>query len=310
MASHTREDLLQMQSLPLDAKVRMTQTRIRQWYDYWDGDVYLAFSGGKDSTVLRRIIGGMGLDVPSVYCLTGQDYPEVRRFALEQKDVEVIRPAMGMAEIIEHYGYPLVSKEQAQYIAEAKTTKSDKLRAIRMGECPDRKLRGSIAKRWRYLVNAPFKISHKCCDVLKKAPFKKYEEATGFKRITGVMAYESNLRYSNWIKFGCNAFGLMRPMSTPMAFWTEQDVLKYVYENAVPIAPVYGEVVKTEHGFDTTGLKRTGCIMCGFGVQLEDRPNRFERMAKEHPKQWKYAIHKLHFDEPLKYMGIPYGEEE
>lgn len=49
---HTTYDLKQMQSLPLDIKIRMTKKRIEQWYEYWNGMVYVSFSGGKDSTVL------------------------------------------------------------------------------------------------------------------------------------------------------------------------------------------------------------------------------------------------------------------
>ena len=43
---HNRGDLQQMQSLPLRIKINMTERRIMDWYDYWQGNVYLAFSGG------------------------------------------------------------------------------------------------------------------------------------------------------------------------------------------------------------------------------------------------------------------------
>ena len=56
MAVHSSYDLKQMQSLPLSAKIRMSQTRIRGWYDYFCGNVYVSFSGGKDSTVLLHLV--------------------------------------------------------------------------------------------------------------------------------------------------------------------------------------------------------------------------------------------------------------
>lgn len=57
MSKHTIGDLYQMQSLPLSAKIRMTEYRIRQWIDYYGEDgVYTGFSGGKDSTVLLHMI--------------------------------------------------------------------------------------------------------------------------------------------------------------------------------------------------------------------------------------------------------------
>lgn len=52
---HSLGDLRQMQSLPLAAKISMTKRRIAQWCDYWDGQVYVSFSGGKDSTVLLHL---------------------------------------------------------------------------------------------------------------------------------------------------------------------------------------------------------------------------------------------------------------
>ena len=117
---HSKSDLKQMQSIPLEAKIEMTKRRIREWYDNWEGMVYVSFSGGKDSTVLKHIVDGMYDDIPSVFVNTGLEYPEIQRFVREIKagkydcfnpDVEIIRPAMGFDEVIQKYGYPVVSKE-------------------------------------------------------------------------------------------------------------------------------------------------------------------------------------------------------
>ena len=64
---HTSYDLKQMQSVSLEGKIIMTQLRIRQWYDHFDGNVYVSFSGGKDSTVLKHIVDGIYNDVPVVF---------------------------------------------------------------------------------------------------------------------------------------------------------------------------------------------------------------------------------------------------
>jgi len=42
---HQDWELRQMQSLPLEAKIVKSQLRIREWYDYWNGQVYVSFSG-------------------------------------------------------------------------------------------------------------------------------------------------------------------------------------------------------------------------------------------------------------------------
>lgn len=166
-AKYTQASLAQFQALSLDAKLNFTKRRINQWFNHFNGDVYLAFSGGKDSTVLKHIIDGMGLGIPAVFVNTGVEYPEIVKFVREQDGVTIIRPKMSFKQIIEKYGYPIISKEQSSYIYEYRTTKSDKVRALRLHG----NAKGSfkISQKWQFLIEAPFKISSKCCNVLKKS---------------------------------------------------------------------------------------------------------------------------------------------
>ena len=107
--------LRQMQCLPLIAKVRMSQQRIREWYDYWQGDVCISFSGGKDSTVLVALVHEYYPNVPLVFCNTGLEYPEIQAFA-RKMGAEFVRPRMRFDEVISKYGYPIISKENAEAI--------------------------------------------------------------------------------------------------------------------------------------------------------------------------------------------------
>jgi 3'-phosphoadenosine 5'-phosphosulfate sulfotransferase (PAPS reductase)/FAD synthetase len=102
---------------------------------------------------------------------------------------------------------------------------------------------------------------------------------------------------------------MKRPKSTPIAFWTEQDVLEYLYKYKVPYSPVYGDIIKDNRDTLTlTGCKRTGCMFCMFGVHLEKEPNRFIRMQQTHPQLWNYCINTLGIGNVMDYMGIPYGD--
>lgn len=190
-------------SLPLDAKILMTKRRLKQWHIKYNGNVYLAFSGGKDSTVLKDILQDIFPDVPAVFCNTGLEYPEVKKFAMSQNNVKVITPKMMFKDVINTYGYPVISKEQSSYIYEIRNTKSDKLRDLRLN---GRNGGYKLSDKWKFMLNAPFKISDHCCDVMKKAPFNLYEKETGSKGIIATMTDESILRLRTWLRFGCNAF--------------------------------------------------------------------------------------------------------
>ena len=290
MNKHMPYDLKQMQSLPLEAKIIMTQQRIKQWYEYWDGMVYVSVAG-KDSNVLKHLVKTtVGVyDVPNVFVNTGLEYPEVRMFNTQQQDVITLYPEMRFNEVIKKYGYPVATKEQSAFIQEYCTTNSEKLKDIRLNG--NKYGRGKISKRWLPLIDAPFKVSDKCCDIMKKNPMKQYEKETGRKAIIGTMAYESARRTSNWIMYGCNAFEKKHPTSQPMSFWTEQDVLEYIAKFNVPIPSVYGEIKQDDNGkYYTTGCDRTGCIFCMFGCHLEKAPNRFQRLKQTHPRQYEYCI--------------------
>lgn len=250
---HTAYDLRQMQSMPLDAKIVMTQERIRQWYDHWDGQVYVSFSGGKDSTVLKHIVDGMYDDVPAVFVNTGLEYPEIQQFVREVKDgkygcfntdVEIIRPAVRFDEVIRKYGYPVVSKEVSNRInarrsqiinGKENTVAQKQLEGTHM--TPDGRKSQYNIEKWRYLLEAPFKISDRCCYVMKKSPFRKYERENSRKPFVATMADESLQRQSVWIKYGCNAFDGKYPQSRPLSFWTEQDILHYIRLYRVPYCP-------------------------------------------------------------------------
>lgn len=356
--AHTMTDLYQMQSLPLRSKIIMTKQRIQAWYDYFDGDVYVSFSGGKDSTVLVDLVHNVcGLtDVPLVYIDTGLEYPELRNFVKSYGDkVTWIKPKKNFKEVITEYGYPFISKEVSESVGDARNTVKKQLanklenetpkqaytRMVKSGDIDinsipyrTRNLLGwnesngkaSIepvkksfycCEKYEFLLGSEIKFHSKCCDVMKKGPAKTYGKETGRKPMTATMASESRLRTLKWLKNGCNGFNMKSPISNPMSFWTEQDVLLYIKENNLPIASVYGDIVEDVSGteevqgqltmsdvwegaelFDakrpllkTTGAKRTGCIFCGYGCHLE-KPGegRFEMLKVTHPKIYEYIF--------------------
>lgn len=287
-----------MQSLPLSAKIRMTEYRIRQWYEEFNGQVYVSFSGGKDSTVLLDISRKLYPDITAIWINTGLEYPSVRQFALSNENVTELRPTMNFRDVIIKYGYPIIGKQFCKKLSEVRHGSKIALKNF-TGE-----MKGSLYdySRYSWVLNAPFYVSEKCCDVIKKKPFKAVK---GFP-ITGSMAEESTNRLKSWMQNGCNAFNAKNPQSNPMSFWTEQDVLQYIHENKLAIADAYGEVVVKNNGvegqinihdyigdyrdcqYETTGCKRTGCIFCGFGITQDKQ--RFVRLSEQEPKLCDYVM--------------------
>ena len=278
-------------TMPLEEKVKRTKMLIMDWYAQFGGKVYVSFSGGKDSTVLLHIARSVHPDIVGVFDDTGLEYPEIREFVKKQDNIIWIKPKMNFKQVLDKYGYPIISKEQSYYIYQLRTTKSDTLKKLRLEGGYKGKFK--ISDKWKPLLDADFKISNFCCDVMKKRPFKVFEKETGFKPIVGVMADESRLRWQKYMLGDCNEINSKHPTSHPIMFWSEQDILKYIKDNNIEIAKVYGDVVEENGTYKTTGCNRTGCMFCMYGLHLESHPNRFERMKHTHPVQYDYIMNKL-----------------
>ena len=323
---HELWELKQMQSLPLQAKIQMTRQRIRAWIDEFGEDgVYVSFSGGKDSTVLLDIVRKDYPNIEAVFVNTGLEYPSVRQFALSKENVTELRPTMNFRDVIIKYGYPIIGKEVSQVVQEARIglkrgDGSYQFRIDRiLGKGHYAPLEDGTKSQfdvsvYKFLLDAPFNISDRCCKVMKKNPARSYERKSGRKIILATMADESRLRRQRWLKYGCNAWDDKKQQSSnPMSFWTEQDVLTYIHTYNLTIADAYGQVVVKNDGVDgqmnihdylgdyrgcqyeTTGCKRTGCIFCGFGITQDKQ--RFVRLSEQEPKLCDYVMRGGEFNE-------------
>lgn len=312
------------------------------------GACYVSFSGGKDSTVLAdltaRFCKEYGYKLILLFVNTGLEYPEIQKHVkefhkyLETKydmEIELVikRPEMRFDQVLKEYGYPVISKEVAKTLHDANTARKSGLKnstAIQkfngIYKSKNGKTNFFSVEKYKFLLDAPFLSSHKCCDVMKKKPSKSFESERALAPIIGTMAHESKLRRQKWIKNGCNAFNVKRPSSQPLSFWTEQDIYEYIVKYELPIASVYGEILrdpKTDKYY-LSGVKRTGCIFCAFGAQCRgDR--RFLDLKETHSRQYDYCINGGQYDESgkwipskeglglgkvLDYIGVKYKEDE
>ena len=295
------KDLELKQNLPLSTKIRYTESRIKKWYESFNGDVYVSFSGGKDSTVLLDICRKLYPNIEAVFCDTGLEFPEIREFVKSIDNVTWIKPRhysgkrkgeiFSFKKVLEEYGWPIVSKEQAKYIREVQNGTTECNRNKRLyGKNGSRS--GMISKKWQYLIDAPFKISEKCCDVMKKRPFHQYKRRTGKVPMVGTMAEDSTFRKQSYLRYGCSIFKEGKEQSRPLMFWKEKDIWKYLKDNNVKYSKIY-----------EMGYERTGCVFCLFGhhLDLQRGKNRIELLKKTHPKLYDYCMNKLDMKNVLKY---------
>lgn len=128
---HDAERLKELQSLPLNRKIQITQTRIIEWYQHYQGNVCISFSGGKDSTVLLHIARQIYPDIKAVFSNTGLEYPEIKEFVQTFDNVDIVTPSMNFGQVITQYGYPLIGKEVAEAIYYARRIRSQNVQVER-----------------------------------------------------------------------------------------------------------------------------------------------------------------------------------
>ena len=136
-----------------------------------DGKVYVSFSGGKDSTVLYWLARKIYPDIKAVFCNTGNEYPDIVRFVNQMKEgggnIEIIRPKLKPQEVMQKYGFPLISKETSGIIKDVKYNPNS-VRSKRALGLIKASYRGQIPNKWKFLIDEPFWVSKMCCDKLKK----------------------------------------------------------------------------------------------------------------------------------------------
>ena len=296
----------QLLHMTLEEKEFISYTKLTEWYIAWEGRCYVSFSGGKDSTALAYLTAQCFMEnewfkTPLVLCFfdTGLEYPEIRDFVtffagwLQEQfptlniRLDIRKPDMNFRRVIEYYGYPVISKEVSHAVKDARSCPTGKV-AARFHGAESTSMIGW--KKYEYLLDAPFKIDHRCCDVMKKRPARKYEKETGTVPVLATMVSESILRKQKWKARGCNAFQSDRPESAPISFWKEHDVLEFIKKYEIPICSVYGRIIEEGGKLRTTGCERTGCMFCCYGATNDKEPTRFQRMAITHPKQYNWML--------------------
>ncbi len=320
------------QKQPYEFKVRYAEIRAFEFLNECSGrglDVHVSV-GGLDSITLLLFLRKIGIDCPaiSVSCLEDKSIQRIHK----QLGVEMLKPLKSKVEVIRECGYPILSKEIAGKIALLQNP-SERNKTVRhaiitgeMGAYGGNRTgtRMQLSKRWLNLFGgadvegaahgyaaSPFKVSDRCCYWLKERPCDDWGKEHNSVPYLGLMASEGRRREKALMRNGCNYFGKTTIRSAPFAIFSRQDLLQLALDLGVPVPEVYGEIVRDPDGtLRTTRAQRTGCSMCGFGVQLEKRPNRFDRLYEDNPKEWEFWMYQMGWGEVLDYIGVGWRQEE
>jgi len=183
-------------------------------------------------------------------------------------------------------------------------------------------------------LEAPFLVSNKCCYYIKEKPCDDWAREHNSYPFLGMMASEGGQREEALVDHGCNYYGKTVMRSAPFAPFMRQDILtlavemdtlwknglreqyeeharekgqlaagEHFPESIIPT--IYGTIEKKEDGnLYTTLAQRTGCSMCGFGIHMEERPHRFDRLRERDYKEWHFWMYECCTDPDL---GEKYG---
>ena len=340
---HKREQhqkMLALQSLPYEVKVGKAKQRIREFIQGCDDlgyDTHVSV-GGLDSITLLCLIRSMNIDIPAVSVSVLEDKSIVR----VHKDLGVImlKPLKNKHEILQEEGFPVISKKIATKIMALQdpTEANATIRhAIITGECGEKghfatNSRMQLPQKWLELFGGyenenegvnykkpPFRVSSRCCEIMKEKPCDLWAKEHNSKPFLGLMASEGGRRQDALEEHGCNYFGKTTIRSAPFAPFLRQDLLQLALDLNVPIPEIYGRIELGPNGdLYTTGAQRTGCEMCGFGIHMEKRPHRFDKLYDRNPKAWNYWMNNVCTDENgnkygwglvLDYIGVEWRQE-
>ncbi len=312
-ADFNRAVFAQKQALPYEAKVKHAKARALEFYTEIVGrrgeNVHVSV-GGLDSITLLIFLR----DVCHL-----QDVPAVSVSSLEDKSIQCIHKQLGVielkplktkVEVLQEYGWPVLSKEIAGKIGMLQHP-SEKNRTVRhaiiTGETGEyggnrKGSRMKLSQKWleRFggadaegaalgYAAASFPVSDRCCYYLKERPCDIWAKENGSHPYLGLMASEGGRRAKSLAMNGCNYYSPAATRSAPFAIFSRQDLLQLALDLQVPVPEIYGTIEQRADGtLYTTKAQRTGCSMCGFGIHLEKRPHRFDHLRERNPAEWDF----------------------
>ena len=315
------------QQLPYDFKVAYAEVRAWKFYrECAKRDLNCHVSvGGLDSITLYLFLKSIGINVPAV-SVSGLEDKSIQKVH-RQLGIIRLKPLKSKVDVIKEFGFPILSKEIANKINLLQRPSDDNRtvrHAIITGETGDyggnrSNSRMKLSQKWLELfggyenenenvnyLQPDFMVSDKCCYYLKEKPCDDWAKENNSVPYLGLMASEGGRRQKSLMINGCNYFGASTIRSAPFAIFSRQDLLRLAIDLNVPVPEIYGTIEQDSNGnLYTTKAQRTGCSMCGFGIQMEKfRPHRFDLLYRNNPDEWNFWMNQVGFGEVFDWIGF------
>lgn len=272
----------------LQDRVQKIQQIIKK---YGEENFYIAFSGGKDSTVLSWLIDYALPDnnIPRVYIDTGIDLTMIRQFVLDKQKqdnrVKIVKPSLPIKETLEKYGYPFKSKKHAKNVDIFRRLGCTKTIRVYLGldstsnksEPENERFQCPQILRYQFKEEHNLNISDKCCIYLKEKPLSLWARENNKKYyISGIMVDEGGRRRTaKCLAFRNKKFVAFQPLVPITKEWEKWLIEKY----DIKICDIY----KSPYNF-----KRTGCKGCPFAINLQQELDVLEQYFPNERKQCEY----------------------
>lgn len=302
--------------LELELAIEDALFRIRREYERTNGQIYLSFSGGKDSTVLAHLIKMAELPtaIPFVFANTGIELDATLRFVKEfdYPNVVVVKPKKPFAQILKDHGKPALSKLKSDMLYTYQnhidnpfeTARSRQLitgQREKNGQVVDGQASQKLANKHMHFLHpdTEFKVANKCCHYLKKEPFKYFEEENNMMgSFNGVRVAEGGTRalmYKSCVQVKQKK-GKEFYFSMPIIDWSDEVIEAFIQK--------YG--IKLSDAYEVYGMNRTGCMGCPFGKNIQGE---LRVLYDYEPNKYKAILHWLKDVYMYQMVECPWDEE-
>lgn len=270
---------------------------INEQYDL-ENNSYIAFSGGKDSVILSKLID-IALpenNIPRLFINTGIEFVDmvkfVKQLSLEDNRIVILNNRLNIKKTLNEVGYPFKSKPHSKMVGIYQ--RNGLTDYIKDYIDPNKKTKYKCKDILLYQFKEDFKlkIDYKCCIKFKENPSIQWaKQNCKTINITGVRAEEGSTRAD----INCVVFDKNNNLEKfhPLLVINDDFEKEFVIRNNIKLCKLYSEPFN---------FRRTGCKGCPFTRNLQEQLNQIYIKLPNEYKQCLY-LWKPIYDE---YIRIGY----